>query len=103
MEGVVFMMSKEQRDRLKPAFVLYEKIGAAIGSSKGQDVLNAFAILIAANCSARRLDDCDDVLDYLCDETSDIFRSIAISGEIRESNVVDIQDFMTPLNKKDGH
>ena len=102
MEGVVFMLSKEQRERLKPAFALYEKIGVAIGSSKVQDVVNAFALIIAVNCSARGYD-VDEVIDYLEEATEEVFQAIVVSGEIRESNVVDINDFMTPANKKDGH
>lgn len=102
MEGVVFMLTKEQRERLKPAFALYEKIGAAIGSSKGQDVLNAFALLMASNCSARGYE-VSEVIDYLEDATEEVFRAIVMNGEIKESNIVDINDFMTPINKKDGH
>jgi len=102
MNGVVFMLTKEQRERLKPAFALYEKIGAAIGSSKGQDVLNAFALLMAANCSARDYE-ISEIIDYLEDATEEVFRAIVISGEIKETNVVDINDFMAPCNKKEGH
>lgn len=102
MEGVVFMLTKEQREKLKPAFALYEKIGAAIGSSKGQDVLNAFALLMAANCSARDYE-ISEIIDYLEDATEEVFRAIVISGEIKETNVVDINDFVAPFNKKEGH
>ena len=102
MEGVVFMLTKEQREKLKPAFALYEKIGAAIGSSKGQDVLNAFALLMAANCSARDYE-ISEIIDYLEDATEEAFRAIVISGEIKETNVGDINDFVAPFNKKEGH